>query len=73
MLFRSKLAMPDERMKLLTLDRWGAANLDKCWTKLSSGEKTEEKIEQEKWRWGSVGTMIYVGKYLDPVGVLNRF
>ena len=52
-------------MNLLTLDRWGAANLDKWWKKMgmnsSSGEETEEKnglkgqekwscLEQEKWR-----------------------
>ena len=51
--------MPDERMKLLTLDRWGSANLDKWWKKMDELELRERKegkngsvIEQEKWREG---------------------
>ena len=44
--------MPDEWMKLLTLDRWGAANLDKWWKTMgmnsSSGEETEEKMEMSR-------------------------
>ena len=51
--------MPDERMKLLTLDRWGTANLDKWWEKMgmiSSWERGENRAKmelcssREKWR-----------------------
>ena len=63
-------------MKLLTLDRWGAANLDKWREK--NGDELElgkngdelELDEQEKWRRGPSARCIH--QYLDPVGITNR-
>jgi len=64
--------MPDERMNLLTLDRWGAANLDKWWKKMgmnsSSGEETDEKNGAVSSRKNGDD----IGKALVPVGITNR-
>ena len=63
-------------MKLLTLDRWGAANLDKWREK--NGDELElgkngdelELDEQEKWRRGPSARCI--DESLAPVGITNR-
>ena len=54
-------------MKLLTLDRWGAANLDK-WREKNGDEL--ELDEQEKWRRGP--SYRCIDESLAPVGITNR-
>ena len=39
--------MPDERMKLLTLDRWGTVNLDKWWKKMGTNLSLGEEIDEQ--------------------------
>ena len=68
--------MPDEMIKLLTLDRWGAANLDKWW------EKMELKLSLEKMGMNLNLTTRRNGdgcrrdddidEALVPVGITNR-
>ena len=63
-------------MKLLTLDRWGAANLDKWREKngdeLELGKNVDELEldEQEKWRRGPSDRCI--DESLALVGITNR-
>ena len=63
-------------MKLLTLDRWGAANLDKWRDKngdeLELGKNVDELEldEQEKWRRGP--SDLIIDESLAPVGITNR-
>ena len=63
-------------MKLLTLDRWGAANLDK-WREMKGDElelgKNGDELEldeQEKWRRGP--SDLIIDESLAPVGITNR-
>ena len=48
--------MPDEEIKLLTLDRWGASNLDKWWKK-NWMNSSSGRGKREKWSRSRAGKM----------------
>ena len=63
-------------MKFLTLDRWGAANLDNGGKRMGMNLSLErmgdelELDEQEKWRRGP--SDLIIDESLAPVGITNR-